>query len=115
MINIDYSLTGAVASIKAARIKPTKGKTVKTMTPRRDYTPPGGDGLDQYRKTGGERRWGKGICQADYAMLSIGKKMARATAMKAGKPWPPPIAPTRREQFRDWARVGQQLIAKIAK
>jgi len=112
MISVDFSLP---ASIKAARIKPTKGKTVKTMTTRQDYTPPGGDGLDQYRKTGGERRWGKNISQADYAMLSTEKKMARATAMKAGRAWPPAVAPTRREQFRDWARVGQPPIAKIAK
>jgi hypothetical protein len=106
MISLDYSLP---ASIKAARMKPTKGKT---MTIRQDYTPATQDGLEMYRKTGGDRRWGKGISQADYKKLSTEKAMARAEAIRAGKPWPSAAAPTRRQQFAEWARIGRKAAAK---
>ena len=81
------------------------------MTMTDDHTAPS-DGLEMYRKTGGDRRWGKGISQVDYAKLSMEKRMARAEAMKAGKPWPPAVAPTRRQQFAEWARIGRNAAAK---
>ena len=67
------------------------------------------DGLDHFRRTGGAARWGKGISQADYKKLSMAQAIARATAIRAGKPWPSAVAPTRREQFRDWARIGRKV------
>jgi hypothetical protein len=105
MNSFDYSLP---ATIKAR----LKGKMVKTMTIRQDYTPATQDGLEMYRKTGGDKRWGKGISQADYKKLSTEKAMARAVAIRAGKPWPPAVAPTRRQQFAEWANIGRKAAAK---
>ena len=70
------------------------------------------DGLDHFRRTGGDKRWGKGISAEDYKKLGTAKAILRAEAMKAGKPWPPAVAPTRRQQFAEWARIGRTTAAK---
>jgi hypothetical protein len=77
------------------------------MSDTKRYSSPGADGLDMFRKTGGNRRWGKGISDADYNMLSIGSKMTRAAAIKRGEQWPPAVAPTAQEQFAANAKIGQ--------
>jgi hypothetical protein len=88
----------------AASAAPTK--------PKRAYTPPGADGLDMYRTTGGDRRWGKGITDADYEKLSTATQMARAEVVRRGDPWPPPVAPTQQQQFAAWGKIGQHPTRK---
>ena len=66
------------------------------------------DGLDHFRKTGGDKRWGRGISAEDYRKLSTANAIARARALKAGLPWPPATPPTRAEQQRAWSNVGQR-------
>jgi hypothetical protein len=78
------------------------------MTTQNDNHTATSDGLDHLRRTGGAARWGKGIKPEDYKKLGTAQAIARATAIQAGKLWPPAVAPTRREQFRDWARTGRK-------
>lgn len=80
--------------------------------PKREYVPPGADGLDMYRNTGGDRRWGRAISEVDYALLSTAKRMARAVAVRSGEAWPPVVAPTPQQQFAAWGRVGQHPTRK---
>ena len=111
MNGFDYSIGGARASASTSRQKPAapaKGKTTMTTD---DHTATS-DGLDHLRRTGGAARWGKGIKPEDYKKLSTAQAMVRALAIKAGQPWPSLVAPTRRQQFAEWARIGRATTAK---